>query len=222
MQKKESLSWTRTNLFSLILFLVVFAYAVIRYNVIKGVPWAQLPLFISNKGIALASVVFIALSFILGPLTKFWPQTFARFQPLRKYFGLLGFGLGAIHAVMSLLIFSPAYYPKFFTQTGNLNLIGELSMLFGVLGFFIFLIVALTSIGAIQKTMRYETWLTVQRTGYLAFFFILLHVFVMGFEGWQKPETWPGGLLPISLVAFIIIAVTLLIRVIAIITPSKK
>ena len=221
MKKQQAVNRKKANIVSIAIFAVVFAYAVIRYNVIRGTPWVDLPLFISNKAIALASVVFIALSFILGPLAKFWPNTFVKLQPLRKYFGLLGFGLASVHAFISLLIFNSQYYSKFFTE-GKLNLTGELSMLFGVIGFFIFLLVAISDIPSVMKSIKYENWLKIQRTGYLAFFFVLLHVFVMGFEGWLTPNTWPGGLLPISLVAFIIIAITLLFRVIAIIVPERK
>jgi DMSO/TMAO reductase YedYZ heme-binding membrane subunit len=207
---------------SVMVLLIILTYAVIRYNVIKGVSWSQFPLFIFNKAISLAAVVFIALSFIIGPFAKFWPNIFVKFISLRKYFGLLGFGLASIHAIMSLLIFTPSYYQKFFSETGNLNLTGELSMLFGVLAFFIFGIVTITSFPAVEKSMKYENWLKVQRTGYIAFFFVMLHVFVMGIGGWLKPAGWPGGLLPISLIAFIVIAVALLLRITTIFLKNKK
>src|SRR3989344_2259783 len=223
MKKEEQpINWIRANVFSIVIFAVILGYAVIRYNIIKGVPWTDVPLFISNKAIALGAVVFIALSFIIGPMIKFWPGTFIKFQTLRKYFGLLGFGFASIHALISLLIFTPQYYPKFFLETGKLNLTGEISMLFGVVGFFIFLGVAISDIPSIEKSMKYGHWLEIQRTGYLAFFFILLHVSVMGFEGWLTPETWPGKLLPISLIAFIIIALALLARLAAMLVPEKK
>mgnify|MGYP001563494816 CR=1 FL=1 len=217
MKKQENpVNWAKTNVFSIIAFAIILYYAIIRYNIIKGVPWSDIPIFISNKAIALGAVVFIALSFVIGPLIKFWPCIFDKLQPLRKYFGLLGFRLASVHAFMSLLIFTPQYYPKFFLESGKLNLTGELSMLFGVMGFFIFLIVAISDIPSIEKSMKFEHWLEIQRTGYLAFFFVLLHVFVMGFGGWLTPKSWPGGLLPISLIAFIVIAVTLLLRIMTI------
>lgn len=205
----------------LILFILVFAYAFIRYNVIKGVGLQHVPLFIANKAIALFSVVLIALSYLIGPLARFFPGMFSSKLPLRKPFGLLGFGIAAIHGVMSLLLFTPAYYPKFFDSSGQLNMTGELSMLFGVVAFFIFAIVALTSIPSIEKDMDEKNWLRVQRIGYLAFLFVLLHVLVMGIEGWLNPSAWPGGLLPISLVAFIIIAFTFLLRLIVVFSRRR-
>jgi len=221
MKKNGKNSFKKSVIFSIIILVITFVYAIIRYNVIKGIPWQDLPLFISNKAIALAAVVFIALSFVLGPLARVWPGIFTRFQYLRKYFGLLGFSLGAVHAFISLLIFTPAYYPRFFTDA-KLNIIGELSMLFGVISFFIFLLVAISDIPSVERSMKYDAWLKIQRTGYLALFFVLLHVFVMGFEGWFKPETWPGGLLPISLIAFIITAITLLSKIVISLFPEVK
>src|SRR3989338_11414763 len=163
MKKEEKpVNWMNVNVFSIALFAVILGYALLRYNIIKGVPWSDLPLFISNKAIALYAVVFIALSFIIGPLVKFWPGTFTRFRPLRKYFGLFGFGFASIHALISLLIFTPQYYPKFFLETGKLNLTGEISMLFGVVGFFIFLGVAISDIPSIEKSMKYEHWLEIR------------------------------------------------------------
>lgn len=200
---------------------VAFAYAIIRYNVIKGVPWQQLPLFISNKAIALAAVFFIALSYDFGPLARFWPKVFVPELSTRKFLGLLGFGLAAAHAVISLLVFSQAHYPKFFTEAGKLNLTGELSMLFGVAAFFTFAMIAATSLPGVEKVLDRRKWQMLQRIGYLAFFLVMLHVLVMGVEGWLKPSGWPGGLLPISLVAFIAIALTLLVRAVVIIFPDK-
>lgn len=204
------------------ILIVIFAYAIIRYNILKGVAWEQLPLFISNKAISLSAVVFIALSYALGSLARFWPQTFVPALSLRKFLGLFGFGLAALHGLISLLIFTPAYYPKFFLDSGKLNLVGELSMLFGVLAFFVFTIVALISFPAIAKSMDTERWLRVQRIGYLGLVLVFLHVFTMGIEGWLKPAGWPGGLLPISLVAAIVIALALLLKITAIVFPKEK
>lgn len=208
-------------IFSLFILIAVLSYAIIRYNIIKGESWSHLPLFISNKAIALTAVVLIAISFLLGPLARFWPRTFVSLLYLRKYFGLFGFGLAAVHTLISLLLFTQGYYPKFFGTQGKLNLVGELSMLFGVVAFFIFLIVAVTSFPRVKAGIAPKRWKIIQRLGYLAFVFVMLHVAIMGVAGWLKPEGWPGGLLPISLIAFIVILVTLLARIVVLALPIK-
>lgn len=212
--------------FTLTVLAAAFLYAIIRYHVLKGVPWEHFPLFISNKAISLSAVAFIALSYLLGPLARFWPRTIVPLLWMRQFFGLLGFGLGAMHGLLSLLLFTPATYPKFFLPDGTLNLTGELSMLFGVLAFLVFTLVAISDLLALLRPLEEQRWRAVQRMGYLGLLLVLLHVVSMGYEGWSKPSTWPGGLLPISLVAAIIAASALVLRLIVLLLPgddeSKK
>src|SRR3989338_4741936 len=210
-----------TYLTALLMLGVSVLYAFVRYNIFKGVPLANFPLYVMNKSVALAAVGLIALSFLMRAMSLAWPKVFGPKLYLRKWFGLFGFGFAAIHAMMSLLLFNASNYPKFFVK-GQLSLVGELSMLFGILAFFVFSIVALTSLPAIAKAMKPQDWQNVQRTGYIAFFLVLLHVFVMGFEGWLTPDKWPGGLLPISLIAFIIIVFVLLVRLGLMLFAGKK
>lgn len=199
-----------------------FAYAIVRYHIFKGVAWAEFPLYISNKAIALASVMFIALSYTLGSLAFFWPHLFERTLPARKFFGLFGFALAATHALISLLIFTPLYYPKFFEATGKLNLSGELSLLFGIISLILFSIVAVTSIPSIGKSLGREQWLFFQHIGYWGMLAIAGHVFVMGFSGWLNVSGWPGGLPPISLIAFTIATAALLLHTLVVIMRSPR
>lgn len=213
--------WSRISLTSLIIFLVIFAYTVIRYNVVMGVSWDHLPLYVSNKAIALGSVVFIAISYLLGTLNQLFSGTFSDKLSLRKHFGLLGFTLAWIHSLISLIILRPDYYRSFFLGD-SLNLTGELTLLFGVLAMIIFSIVAITSLPSVFKNMEYNRWKSIQSKGYLAFLLVMLHVFTMGYSGWLKSEGWPGGLVPISLIAFIIIFNVLLAKILSLFTPFER
>lgn len=206
---------SKKTLWTVSILVLTSAYAIVRYNVIKGTPWVDLPLFVTNKIVSLAAVAFIVLSYAFGQLAHYFPKYFGDTLAFRKFFGLFGFGLAAVHALMSLLIFTPEYYGKFFDAAGKLNLTGELSMLFGVLAFALFTMVAITSLPTMMESLGKETWLKVQRSGYWGMVLIFLHVLTMGMEGWIHPAGWPGGLLPISLVAAIIIAAGLLLKVFA-------
>jgi DMSO/TMAO reductase YedYZ heme-binding membrane subunit len=210
-------NWRRITPTSFIIVLLVFTYSIVRYNVIKGVSYEHLPLFISNKAIALGAVVLISISYLLGNLARFFPRVFSRIVYLRKYFGLLGFGLASIHTLMSLILLRPYYYGKFF-DGDSLNLVGELSLLFGVIALFIFSVVAIISLPSIVRTMEPGSWRSGQRKGYIALMFVMTHVYTMGIRGWLTPDEWPGGLLPISLVAFIAISFTLLVKLVSLIT----
>lgn len=200
---------------------VAFTYTIVRYNIYKGLPFADLPLFLSNKAIALSALALLALAYMFGSLARFFPSLFVYTLPFRKLFGLLGFGLAAIHGLMSLLLFTPAHYPKFFLANEQLNVTGELSMLFGVLAFAVFTIVACTSAVAIAGTMTNQHWLYTQRLGYLGLGLVFLHVFIMGVEGWTNPASWPGGLWPISLVSAVIAAGALLVKLVAVIFTEQ-
>ncbi len=206
---------------SIIILIIIFTYAIIRYHILRGVPWDNFPLYISNKAISLASLVFIAISYMLGSLAKFIPNVFVKALPSRKFFGLLGFGLAAVHALISAIIFSPAYYGRFFAENGKLNLNGELILAFGILAFFTFLIVAITSLPSIAEKLDNKEWLAMQRLGYLGLIFLLLHVFILGRRGWLIPDAWRAGMMPISLVAAIVITFTLVLKITAILIPKK-
>ncbi len=213
--------WKWAFIIFVVSFIIIFSYSIIRYNVLKGVPIDQIPLFIFNKAISLTSVIVIGMSFIIGPFARFWPKTFVPKLYLRKYLGVLGFGIAALHGIISLLIFNPAYYPRFFTEVGKLTFSGELSMLFGILSIFIFSSVSVTSLPSIEKDMHPKQWKFVQRLGYLAFILVLLHVTVMGWGGWLNPSGWPGGLLPISLIGALVIIFVLILRAVAIAFPKR-
>ena len=213
--------WKIAFIILLIVLLITFVYSILRYNVFKGVGIEHLPLYISNKALALAATIMIGLSFLLGPLCRFSKRIVPKLY-LRKYIGLLGFGIAAIHGVISLLLFNPAYYQKFFAETGKLTLEGELSMLFGILAIFIFAAISITSIPSVESGLHPKQWKFIQRSGYLAYLLVLLHVLVMGFSGWFDASKWPGGMYPITLVAFSFIVFVLLIRVIVMIFPKKE
>lgn len=200
---------------------ISLSYAVIRYNIVRNVPFDNFPLFISNKSIALSATILIGLSYLLGPLARFWPKQFVPHLPLRKNLGVFGFGMAAIHAIMSLILLRPAYYPRFFTESGKLNLMGETSMLFGILAFLIFTAIAITSLPPVEKYMHPDQWKIVQRFGYMAYFFVLLHVSIMGFQGWFKSESWQYGLVSISLISAMVIIFVLLMRIFVIVFNSK-
>ncbi len=212
-QREAKGKWTLT----VILLLVAFGYAVLRYHVFRGTPWGDFPLYINNKAISLASVFFIALSYLFGPLARFWPKSIVPYLGTRKFLGLVGFGLGAVHAMISLLLFTPAHYGRFFEEDGSVNFTGELSMLFGVLAFFLFAIISLSSLVPLAK----ERWQQLQHAGYLGLLLIFLHVATMGFSGWIDRSRWPGGIMiPISLLAAVVLAAALLLRVTVLISPG--
>ena len=211
----DSLIQAFTSRWFLLLFGVPATYAVVRYHLFGGVDWEHFPLFIANKAISLSAVFFIAMSYLIGKAFKVYDTAPEKRLILIKFCGLIGFSLAAIHAFMSLLLFTPEYYPKLFGSDGRLNLTGELSMAFGVLSLWCLTVTAIASFPFMYDAVGAERWKRGQRMGYLCLALAGGHVVVMGLPGWLKPAGWHGYLPPISLVAFIVILFALLMKALA-------
>lgn len=190
-------------------------YAVVRYNVFKGVEWTHLPLYVVNKSAALAGVIFLALAYAVGKLFGGAPGT----EPVRakaKFFGLTGFAMISVHVLMAMVLLSPANYEKFYLPTGKLNLTGELTFLFGVLAYGCLLLPAITTIPYMYNSLGMDRWLKAQHMGYATLALAGGHTFAMGVKGWLDVATWPGSLPPITLLGFLAAAGALLVKGVAV------
>lgn len=202
MEKDRIWSWVvGIGVFSLL-------YAVVRYHIFKGVPLEHFPLFILNKTVSLASVLLLALSFLVGPFRRLFGWYVA---PSGLLFALLALVLAFQHGLMSLVLLRTDLYPQFFNGQ-SLNGTGESSLLFGMLAF-----TAMAILGVISLLCSLKIPLPSGEAlaAWLKYGCLVLtggHVLMMGAEGWLQPERWPGSLLPISLFSFGVISLTLLVR----------
>ncbi len=146
------------------------AYAMARYQVFGGVPWSRLPLYTLNKAVALSAAVLFA-----------------------RGAGRPALWLATLHALMSLALLAPSYYPEIYLD-GALDLTGELAMLAGCLAFALCLVPALTAGKPLRNAMLAAA---------------AAHVCVIGFKGWLTPRAWPGYMPPITLLSFLILAAAL-------------
>jgi hypothetical protein len=147
-----------------------------------------------NKALSLSALILFALTHYHRN------SSHSKSSVLIQEFAIL---FTVLHILLSLLVFSPHYFPDFFADS-KLSLTGNLSMFFGVLA--IGILLALTN----KKSFQ-ELNLTMSNKKNMASIFFLaisMHVLVMGFNGWIKPHTWPGHLPPITLVAFIVTLLT--------------
>jgi len=162
--------------------LSALAYATIRYNVFKGVPWSDWPVYVVNKAVALSSLLLL-LAWILR----------ARRGPGDDPTGLLSQAgrFAVAHAGLSLAILAPAYFPTFFVD-GRLNWASGLSILLGVMaasGLY------LTSRPAVGRPG------TVRGLGAVGLV-TGIHAMLNGYGSWLAPATWPGFMPPITLISF--------------------
>ena len=178
-------------------------------------------LYIANKAIASTAVILIGTSFLIGPLARFWPNAWVPRLYMRKHFGVFGFVVAVLHIIITLILLSPQQYPKLYTAAGTLNSTAQWSLLLGTLAIIMFAAIAITSIPSIERAMNNRKWLIIQRTGYLAFLFVLIHLVQLKYKGWINLDNWLNGLPPGSLVPFVFILFVFLMRFLVIIKPVE-
>lgn len=197
-------------------FYVVFggcvAYAVIRYHIAGDIAWRHFPAFILNKATSLAAVIFVAASYLVGKTIRWYDDDKRLRLVVIKFCGLMGFSLAAIHAVLALSIWTPAYFAKYFDEIGRLNLQGEIAMATGVVSLFFLSSPAITTLPMMPKALGGQRWKRSQRMGYVALVLAAAHLFVLGLEGWLKPQAWPWGMPSISLVACLVAVIPLIVK----------
>ena len=184
-----------------IVLIVTLLYSVVRYHIAGGVEWKELPFFIMNKALSLNGLILLVITFSIAPLKNLGVRVGDNWMKARKALGMAGFISVFTHMVMSLMLFTPAYYGKFFDDAGRMTLNAQLSMLFGVLAFVVlwFYNMSFYKSGKDKEINRF-----IKSRGFLLSVMPLtaLHLFFMGYKGWMNPAGWHAGIPPISLVAF--------------------
>lgn len=196
-------------------FLVVFGlsllYAVIRYHIAGTVSWAHFPLFILNKIVSLAAVIFIACSYLVGRVIKWHNHDKALRLVVVKFCGLMGFALAGVHAFMSFALLRPAYFAKYFAEDGRLNLQGEIGMATGAIALWFLVSPAITTLPMMPAAIGGKRWKRSQRLGYAALVLVIGHLVALGLKGWLAPAKW-SYMPPISLLAVVAALVPVLVK----------
>ncbi|OGG12927.1 hypothetical protein A2773_01830 [Candidatus Gottesmanbacteria bacterium RIFCSPHIGHO2_01_FULL_39_10] len=188
--------------------ILIFGYFVSRFS-----PDQRFTLFFVNKAFGETAVVFIGISFLLGPLCKIIPLL-SQHLYFRRYFGLAGFGLVLVHVVFSLLQLTSRFPIKWYID----HIWGVLAAIIATV---IFSVLAYTSSNAAIKRFGGHEWKTIQRLGYLALGFALLHIAVAAWPRWNM--WWAGEVsMPSSLVVFAFGVIVLLARVVALVIDKTN
>ena len=168
--------------------LAVLAYAILRYHIIKNVPWEHLPLYTTNKVFAV-----VGLAGLVG-------SRLAAGRERRQRYGFAGLWCTTVHVLMSLILMGQNYFQKFYLETGKLTWQAELSMTAGVLGvgFLLWLLIATLKAESQQQTSLVPG---IARWALIA---TALHLVFMGGAGWLNGADWTAakGLPAITLLAF--------------------
>ncbi len=152
------------------------AYAVLRYNVFKGVDWSQVPLYVLNKSVAWSSIVLFALA------ARHAVKTRGELAPNPRF--VEGSALASLHVLMSLMLLAPANYPDFFDASARFKLTAGIAMLCGLLG-------TLSAAGARRAT----------GSALLLSIAVFSHTTLLGAANWLTPAKWPGYMIPITLLS---------------------
>ncbi len=190
---------------------VGLAYAVLRYHeAFFGTdPTDQVPLFLLNKAVSVAAVLMIALAVGARVLGRAPGRFGARLLQDRRRIGLTGFGLAVAHSAMSLVLLTPDYYGKLYLMSGRMNLAGEVSTLVGLGA-----LALLAWQSRLPAAGNDDDRRLLRRLGLSVLVLSAAHVAVIGWGGWFAVGRWPGGLPPITLIAFVIAAAGLVMGLI--------
>jgi hypothetical protein len=165
-----------------------FIYAIVRYHFFADIEWAHFPLFVMNKALSFAGLVFLGCSLLQGNSES------------RKNFGFISVVLITVHIAISLMILNKNYFVRFFLTDGTLTLQSEVSMLAGVLGAIMMIGLVIASgkpTGKSPSSLKFG-W------GRSILVLSAVHVAFMGYVTWYPPSDWYGYMPPITLLSFIV------------------
>jgi hypothetical protein len=162
---------------------VSLAYATLRYNVFKDVPWSQWPAWVTNKAAALAALLLLLAALLRAGRDGGHGRLLAAASILAM-----------IHITLSLALLGPAAYPGLFAN-GLPTMPASLSLLLGVVA-----AVAAPRVSRPEGPGAPPRF----RPGPVAMLALVvgLHAGLLGFRGWATPGKWPGGMPPITLISF--------------------
>jgi len=165
-------------------------YATVRYNVSKGVPWADWPVYVVNKAVGLCALALLAAS-VLAMLKG---------RPARRLLAWAG-GAVLLHVAASLAILNPVYFPKFF-RASKLTVVAGASLMIGAAAAVGMEVGARKAAGMSSKSRVWAIAAIAFASG--------VHAGMTGVPGWFAPADWPGRLPPITLISFLLGSVAIL------------
>lgn len=164
-------------------------YLFIRRGYFFDAPPTADMLYVPNKAIAGAAVTLLALTFLIGPIVRYFDRL-DHWLNYRKEIGIIGGLLAVLHVVITY-----NFLPLKFPQT-KLNLISwEFGggMVATLLLIFLFII----SFKKIIDLLGGNRWWFLQRWGLrLVMLFTLIHVYAMKWNGWIKWIKQGGSSVP--------------------------
>lgn len=188
------------------------------------------PINLHNKVMSSTALTLFALSLIPGTCVRLLKgiinnDTMYRLSPktiwslsIRKHVGLIGLYFVFLHANMSLIDFGPAH-DYWFAYDGpdskTMNLTGELSMMFGIISFSLFIITGIASLPSVGHAMNKAQFDFVYGpVVWLALITGQLHCVIIYFKVVRGTREFYGGIPHVTILASILPWVAIGLKVI--------
>lgn len=201
--------WIESSVYSLIIFFTTSLYLKFYYGIYT---WK-----ITNKALAHTGFLLIGISLVLSSVCYFW--NFAdKYIIFRKHFGLVGFAYVLAHTFVTLIPLYGYYpFPSYFLNNNNVA-----PFIFAVIALLIFTIMAAISNQFAIREIGGKHWKMILRTGYIAYFFSILHFGAKTYVGWILWLSGKGILPPLDLIIVLFGLMVLGLRLALWIHTSKK
>lgn len=154
-----------------------------------------------NRAIGDVSLVMIAVSMAIGPLSRLF-RTFAPYLPYRREFGIWGAVLAIVHTIIILAgwvewdlirLFGFEFHPDGYYVMAKHGL--GLANAIGIVAAFYGLILAVTSSDFSQRLLGGPVWKYLQQSSYVLWMLIVLHTgyfLFLNFLDFHRPTPEPN------------------------------
>ena len=206
----------------ILILITVAVYSAIRYYLNEyRIPNPDIIYFI-NKGLAISAAISISISYLIGNLSKLNVLSAGNHTSKAKYFGVYGFFTASIHILISLMLLNPVRFKYLYQANGNFNYNGEMTILFGVMAFALFIMPGITTIPSVKNAMTIKSWKNYQQIGYIGSLILFFHILSVDYVNISRPNQWKYYLIPISLIAWVFIISSIIIKIIILFKERKS
>lgn len=166
-------------LISVVLMSIFGAYLLVRRGYFLDAPTTADMLYVPNKAFAGTGVFMIALTFLIGPLVRYFHH-FSSWLQYRKEIGIVGGFIVITHGVISFFLL-----PKKFPQS-RFNLDNN-EFVWGLIGISLLIFLFILSFKKAIEFIGSARWWFLQRWGLrLVVLATVMHVAPMKWSGWVK------------------------------------
>ncbi len=160
--------------------LVLFScYLLIRRGYYFDAPATADMLYVPNKALAGVGMVMLALTFLIGPITRYFDR-FDKWLGLRKELGIVGAFLIVLHGLISYFSLPKKFSHEYMSFV-------SLEFAAGLVGAILLVFLFVISFRKMIESLGASRWWFLQRWGMrLVILLAVIHVYDMKWAGWVK------------------------------------